>query len=54
MNAGAKLALYGAGLVVAFGASYGLASVIVPASFVADWVASGETHAVNEPGEHPE
>lgn len=54
MNAGAKLALYGAGLVVAFGASYGLASVIVPASFVADWVASGETHTVDEPGEHPE
>ncbi|GAA1570878.1 hypothetical protein [Leucobacter aridicollis] len=44
MKPAARLALYGAGLVVAFGAAYGLASVIVPASFVADWVASGEAH----------
>lgn len=42
MNAGAKLALYGAGLVVAFGAAFGLAGVIVPESFVADWIGSAD------------
>ena len=42
MSTAARLTLYGAGLVVAFGAAFGLASVIVPESFVADWIASGE------------
>ncbi|WP_217132452.1 hypothetical protein [Leucobacter chinensis] len=37
MRAGTKLALYGAGLVVAFAASYGLAGVLVPDSVVHDW-----------------
>lgn len=48
MKPAARLALYGAGLVVAFGAAYGIASVIVPASFVADWVASGEAHELEQ------
>jgi len=37
MNAAGRLALYGAALVVTFGAAYGLASVIVPESFVESW-----------------
>lgn len=37
MRASTKLALYGAGLVVAFAASYGLAGVLVPDSVVHDW-----------------
>lgn len=37
MNTGARLGLFGAGLVVAFGAAFGLAGVIVPASAVSDW-----------------
>lgn len=37
MNAAGRLGLYGAGLVVAFGAAYGLAGVIVPESFVQSW-----------------
>lgn len=37
MNAAGRLALFGGGLVVAFGAAYGLAGVIVPDSFVQSW-----------------
>ncbi|RJT75663.1 DUF1541 domain-containing protein [Arthrobacter cheniae] len=37
MKAPARLALYGAGLVVAFSAAYGLAGVVVPDSVVAAW-----------------
>ncbi|UTX52495.1 hypothetical protein [Leucobacter aridicollis] len=44
MKPAARLAIYGAGLVVAFGAAYGLAGLIVPADFVADWIASGNAH----------
>lgn len=53
MNAGAKLALYGAGLVVVFGGAYGLAGVAVPDSVVASWTqrAGTETHG-GEHGEH--
>ena len=42
MNAGARLGLFGAGLVVAFGAAFGLAGVIVPASAVSDWTKGAE------------
>ncbi|MBP6685527.1 MAG: hypothetical protein KA158_08900 [Leucobacter sp.] len=48
MSTAARLTLYGAGLVAAFGAAFGLASVVVPESFVADWIASGE-QAEHEP-----
>ncbi len=47
MNAGGRLALYGAGLVVAFGAAYGIAGVAVPDRFVAAWAEGrgGDAHA---------
>ncbi|MGX1931637.1 heavy-metal-associated domain-containing protein [Microbacterium resistens] len=37
MRAGARLALYGAGVAAAFGAAFGLAGVVVPDSAVAAW-----------------
>lgn len=43
MNAGARLALYGAGLVVAFGAAFAVAGVVVPASAVDAWSEGSET-----------
>lgn len=42
MNAGARLALYGLGVVVAFGGAFGLAQVIVPTSVVSDWTKGAE------------
>ncbi len=42
MNTGARLGLFGAGLAVAFGAAFGLAGVIVPASAVSDWTKGAE------------
>ncbi|MGO1560804.1 hypothetical protein CZ771_12125 [Actinomycetales bacterium JB111] len=42
MKAPARLALYGAGLAVAFGAAYGLAGVLVPDDVVAAWVEQNE------------
>ncbi|GAB2524998.1 MAG TPA: hypothetical protein DEA69_05965 [Microbacterium sp.] len=47
MNAAGRLALFGGGLVVAFGAAYGLAGVIVPDSFVQSWT---ERSDMNEHG----
>lgn len=49
MRAGARLALYGAGVAVAFGAAYGLAGAVVPDGAVAAW--QGET-SMNEHGGH--
>lgn len=37
MKAGVRLAVYGAGLVVAFGAAFGIAKAVVPGSVVASW-----------------
>lgn len=37
MNAGGRLALYGAGLVVAFGGAFGLAGVVIPEGLVTAW-----------------
>jgi hypothetical protein len=50
MKTGARLALYGAGLVVAFGGAFGLAGVIVPNSLVAAWVEESEmnNHGVGQ------
>lgn len=48
MGAGARLAAYGAGLVVAFGASYGIAGAVVPDEVVARWSESGPTQAADE------
>lgn len=50
MNAGGRLALYGAGLVMAFGAAFGIAGAVIPDSFVTSWLersdldAHGDTH----------
>lgn len=50
MNSAARLALYGAGLVVAFGGAFAAAAAVVPDSFVASWAegsgmnAHGEEH----------
>lgn len=37
MNAGARLALYGAGVVAAFGVAFGIAAAVAPADVAADW-----------------
>lgn len=42
MNAGARLALYGLGLVVVFGGAFGLARVIIPTSVVSEWTKGTE------------
>ena len=42
MNAPARLGLYAAGLVVAFGAAYGLGAVLVPDDYVESWVERAE------------
>ena len=46
MQAGARLALYGAGVAVAFGGAFALAGVVVPDSLVAAWAEGSdmETH----------
>lgn len=62
MKAGARLALYGAGLVVAFGGAFAAAGAVVPDSFVAMWAEGsdmnthGEGHGGSEaqtPGHAP-
>ncbi len=50
MKAGTKLAIYGAGLLAAFGAAYGLASVVVPESVVTSWMNQAEGHDAPGPG----
>ena len=42
MNAGARLSLYGAGLVVAFGGAFGVAGAVVPDSAVTGWKEGSE------------
>lgn len=37
MNAGARLAVYGLGLVVAFGGAFGIAGAVIPPSTVTNW-----------------
>ncbi|HBO55204.1 MAG TPA: heavy metal-binding domain-containing protein, partial [Janibacter terrae] len=44
MEAGVRLAAYGAGLVVAFGASYGIAGAAVPDEVVARWSEPEPSH----------
>ncbi|RXR22771.1 heavy-metal-associated domain-containing protein [Oerskovia turbata] len=48
MRTGARLTLYGLGLVVAFGGAFGVAGAVVPESTVADWTEGSE---MNEHGE---
>lgn len=42
MNAGARLAVYGLGLVVAFGGAFGIAGAVIPTSVVSDWMKGTE------------
>lgn len=42
MNTGTRLAVYGLGLVVAFGGAFGLAGAIVPESVVTNWAKDSE------------
>ncbi len=47
MNAPARLAIYAAGLVVAFGSAFAIAGAVVPDSFVTEWMHTGgdtQTH----------
>lgn len=52
MNAGARLGLYGVGLVVAFGGAFAVASAIVPSSAVTAWAGAGgaDTHGADAAG----
>ncbi|WP_225219030.1 heavy-metal-associated domain-containing protein [Arthrobacter gallicola] len=43
MNAGARLALYGAGLAVAFGGAFGIAGAVVPDDAVSGWTEASRT-----------
>ena len=43
MNTAGRLSLYGAGLVIVFGAAFVAAGALVPGSAVADWTARSET-----------
>lgn len=47
MKAGWRLVLYGIGLVVAFGAAFGLANVLVPDDFVDHWVEQSDSTTVD-------
>ncbi len=50
MNAAGRLALFGAGLIVAFGGAFVLAGALVPDSVVENW---RQASVVDEhPGEH--
>nr|WP_102194760.1 heavy metal-binding domain-containing protein [Microbacterium aurantiacum] len=48
MNAGGRLALYGAGLVVAFGAAFAVAGAVVPGDKAATWVEKEEMNGHTE------
>lgn len=48
MKAGGRLALYGAGLVVAFGAAFGVAGATIPDSFVTSWSEGSEMNSHTE------
>ena len=48
MRAGGRLALYGAGLVVAFGGAFAAAGAIIPDSVVAAWAEGAEMNTHGE------
>lgn len=48
MNAGARLGIYGLGLVVAFGGAFGVAGAVVPHSVVAGWMKGSEMNGHQE------
>ncbi|MGG7462860.1 hypothetical protein [Plantibacter sp. YIM 135347] len=45
MKTGTRLALYGLGLVVAFGGAYAIAGAVVPESVVTAWTTGADTDA---------
>ena len=52
MNAGARIGLYLAALVLVFGAAFGIARAVVPQSVVTDWQQRSEpmvTHTATHP-----
>lgn len=53
MRTGARLTLYGLGLVVAFGCAFGVAGAVVPESVVADWTGGTGTDAHDDVS-HPQ
>ncbi len=53
MNAAGRLGLYAAGLVVAFGAAYGVSSAVVPAGAAAAWQDSAGMDGHTEAGQAP-
>ncbi|REF29577.1 hypothetical protein [Calidifontibacter indicus] len=60
MNAGARIGLYLAALVLVFGAAFGIARAVVPQSVVTDWqqrsepmVTHTETDSPAAPTTHP-
>lgn len=50
MNAGARLAIYGLGLVVAFGGAFGVAAAVVPGSVVDEWEKGSDMKGHQEHG----
>lgn len=50
MNAAGRLGLYGVGVVVAFGAAFGIGAAVVPASAVDDWTAAASETASGHEG----
>jgi hypothetical protein len=48
MNTGARLGIYGIGLVVAFGGAFGIAGAVVPDSVVAGWTKGSEMNGHQE------
>ncbi|QYM76806.1 heavy-metal-associated domain-containing protein [Leucobacter luti] len=50
MNTGARLGLYGAGLVVAFGGAFGIAGALVPDSVVTNWTEQANMQEHSESG----
>ncbi|MBD8044930.1 heavy-metal-associated domain-containing protein [Arthrobacter sp. Sa2BUA2] len=55
MNAGARLALYGAGLVVVFGGAFGIAGAVAPENAVTGWMEEGRSggNAMTDHAEGP-
>lgn len=50
MNTGIRLALYGAGLVMAFGAAFAVAGAVVPDGVVASWQQQADTNSHDDAG----
>ncbi|MFT4231461.1 MAG: hypothetical protein QM606_01605 [Leucobacter sp.] len=51
MKAGWRLALYGAGLIAAFGAAFGIAHAVVPDGVVTAWTERGDSQHGHDPAD---